>query len=502
MKISTILHVSFSLLISAAVFGANDVVIYRPMNMDGNAISNLPNPVTGSHAATKEYVDAITNDLHATGLAPAGAAGGDLSGTYPNPAVGDSRITSAKIENGTIVDGDISASAAIAGIKVVSATTTSRGTVELATDGESAATLAVQANDSRLSNARTPGGSAGGALSGTYPNPTLNISNAGNGLTGGGGSPLAVGQGSGISVAADSVAVDSTVVRTTGNQTINGTKTFSSIPVLPGSNPTSANQAARKAYVDAQVSAIPVAKLDVRGTGDQMVLGYDNNKKTTVKINSTGHVEIEPLTSPEFIDQEQPNFNGGRGAGTMWQSFTPASSGLLTYFKWNGGWIGLRTITIRIYEGEGTGGTLIHEQRQRTDGYWIHTYLDAPVELTAGQTYTFCVLSAAQWRWQSGNQYAGGRSDYSTSYDYCFFAYMQTGTVANVGIGLNHPPTTKLDVFGNKMRIRGKHTPASATDSGYTGEVCWDDNYMYICIYGDGPGGGTDSWKRSPLSTW
>ena len=52
---------------------------------------------------------------------------------------------------------------------------------------------------------------------------------AGNGLTGGGTGnvTLNVGAGSGISVAADTVAVNSTVIRTTGNQTIGGTKTFS-----------------------------------------------------------------------------------------------------------------------------------------------------------------------------------------------------------------------------------------------------------------------------------
>jgi hypothetical protein len=54
---------------------------------------------------------------------------------------------------------------------------------------------------------------------------------AGSGLTGGGTVgvlTLNVGAGDGISVAADAVAVDSTVVRTTGNQTIGGPKTFSS----------------------------------------------------------------------------------------------------------------------------------------------------------------------------------------------------------------------------------------------------------------------------------
>jgi hypothetical protein len=39
-------------------------------------------------------------------------------------------------------------------------------------------------------------------------------------------------------------------VKTTGDETIAGVKTFSSIPVLPASDPTTANQACRKSYVD------------------------------------------------------------------------------------------------------------------------------------------------------------------------------------------------------------------------------------------------------------
>ena len=59
---------------------------------------------------------------------------------------------------------------------------------------------------------------------------------AGNGLTGGGTSgnvTLTVGSGTGITVNASSVAVDSTVVRTSGNQTIGGLKTFTTTPVAP-----------------------------------------------------------------------------------------------------------------------------------------------------------------------------------------------------------------------------------------------------------------------------
>ncbi len=65
--------------------------------------------------------------------------------------------------------------------------------------------------------------------------------NSGNGLSGGatissgsGTITLTVGQGSGISVSSTGVAVDSTVVRTTGTQTIGGNKTFSNNVVVSG----------------------------------------------------------------------------------------------------------------------------------------------------------------------------------------------------------------------------------------------------------------------------
>lgn len=51
------------------------------------------------------------------------------------------------------------------------ATTAATGVVELATDGETAAGKVVQGNDSRLSDSRAPSGTAGGVLSGTYPDP-------------------------------------------------------------------------------------------------------------------------------------------------------------------------------------------------------------------------------------------------------------------------------------------------------------------------------------------
>jgi len=60
-----------------------------------------------------------------------------LIGYNSNPAGGvGSTVDSSEIEDGSIVDGDINASANITGTKVAAATDTGRGTVELATDAE------------------------------------------------------------------------------------------------------------------------------------------------------------------------------------------------------------------------------------------------------------------------------------------------------------------------------------------------------------------------------
>lgn len=38
-------------------------------------------------------------------------------------------------------------------------------------------------------------------------------------------------------------------------------------------------------------------------------------------------------------------------------------------------------------------------------------------------------------------------------------------------------------------------TPSSASDTGTTGTICWDSNYVYVCV-------ATDTWKRSAIATW
>ncbi len=64
----------------------------------------------------------------------------------------------------------------------------------------------------------------------------------------------------------------------------------------------------------------------------------------------------------------------------------------------------------------------------------------------------------------------------------------------NIGVGTNDPDT-KLDVNGDKLRIREKYTPASSTDACSQGQMAWDDEHVYVCVT-------ENQWKRTELSTW
>lgn len=52
-----------------------------------------------------------------------------------------------------------------------------------------------------------------------------------------------------------------------------------------------------------------------------------------------------------------------------------------------------------------------------------------------------------------------------------------------------------LTTSANKIAIGASRTPASASDTGTAGEVCWDSSYLYVCV-------AANTWKRAALSTW
>jgi hypothetical protein len=44
-------------------------------------------------------------------------------------------------------------------------------------------------------------------------------------------------------------------------------------------------------------------------------------------------------------------------------------------------------------------------------------------------------------------------------------------------------------------RLTTNKTPASATDTGEAGEICYDSGFLYVCV-------ATNSWKRVAIASW
>lgn len=51
-----------------------------------------------------------------------------------------------------------------------------------------------------------------------------------------------------------------------------------------------------------------------------------------------------------------------------------------------------------------------------------------------------------------------------------------------------------LNVSANGLRP-ATSTPSSASDTGTTGTITWDANYIYVCT-------ATDTWKRVAIASW
>jgi hypothetical protein len=222
-------------------------------------------------------------------------------------------------------------------------------------------------------------------------------------------------------LASGDVAEGNTVIHTTGNETAAGEKTFSDkIAVGPDTDLDTAK-------------LIEVRKYELSGA----VINQEN--------------QDAPVTSAEEL--------------FPWQSFQPSEDGLLNKIavKVNapGPPTGIAGVFVEIYQGEGTGGTLLFsEGGHRFFGGENQRSISPPVAVLKDTLYTLQIRRAGvtvSWDRSGTNVYSRGRSNSDANHDRWFKIFLQqeslTSLVANTETenwGINkEEPEEALDVGGN-----------------------------------------------------
>lgn len=160
------------------------------------------------------------------------------------------------------------------------------------------------------------------------------------------------------------------------------------------------------------------------------VAGTTRTDDLLIKMNTGSSIlgELKVSASETSIEQN----NGGAIWGTSasgWQSFTANEDGLLMNVEMF--FAAPQNLSqLNIYQGEGTGGTLLKSVAlSNVTGFdeWI---ISPPLNVTLQQNtmYTIWLDNIQHWEWASGNPYTGGKSTINDFIDFKF----KVNTVQNI----------------------------------------------------------------------
>jgi hypothetical protein len=222
-----------------------------------------------------------------------GTAGGDLTGTYPNPTVANNAITTSKILDANVTTPKI-ADASVTTPKLADAAVTP---IKLSSTGATTGQALTFDGTNIVWGAPALSGTAGGDLTGTYPNPTV----ANNAITTSKILDANVTTPKIADAAITPIKLSSTGATTGQALTFDGTNIVWGAPALSGTaggdltgtypNPTVANNAITTSKIlDANVTTPKIADASV--TTPKLA----DAAVTTAKISSTGATTGQALT--------------------------------------------------------------------------------------------------------------------------------------------------------------------------------------------------------------
>ena len=245
---------------------------------------------------------------------------------------------------------------------------------------------------------------------------------------------------------------------------LNGTVSAENNQIKNVADPTDAQDAATKGYVDSNVNSFSGSYNDLTDKPTSFSGDLSGNVTSNfLKLNPLTQAEIDNLNpeagtivfnadSEKFIgysgsagqelDQSQENQNQLVNNYNTAQSFTAGSSGSLLKIdvKLSNGEYGQpdNNVTLTLREGEGTDGNVLFSTGLSTSSLtaeWISVDISG-VEITQGSKYTIHLTSSSfsldvfKWARDNTNPYPNGKSFYNntayTDYDLCFKTYITT----------------------------------------------------------------------------